>query len=216
MGKHSLEKKKGKSKKILVVILLLIMICAIIILLLNSNLFKDEETIIKEEAINIVDKTFSNLKKSNVEEVKKYMNYELLISSLDESILSNNEKDKTSNIEEKLFDTMKWSIEGVNIRKDENKIEAEVMVEVTNKDFREAISRWIEKLIEVKKEKNISIEEGLKILEDTLSKDNVTEKTVKKKILLEKQDDWSIIVNEDLRDLLFPEIENVIDEINIK
>lgn len=206
MGKH-FEKnpKKVNLKPILICLTILIII---VIGIYFSKNFEDEETKIK----NIINNTFSSLKMADIKEVNKYMKYNKLVSSIDEMILEEN-NGTVSNLEKKLFDSMEWKINSITI--EENVIV--VNIEMKNKNFKEIFAKWIEKIIEEKqKDINVSKDIALKILENIIS-ENKDEKKVTKDIVLEKQENkFEIIVDNNLRNLIFPGIESVATVINEK
>lgn len=205
MGKHSKEKhtEKNKNKKSLILVVIVI-ICIIlgIIIYLNQNKFDDNR---EEEAGKIIDNTFLALKEGRKEESSKYLNYEELITSLDEMILKNNQEGN-STIEKELFNDIEWNVENITIQ-DGGAI---AVVEVTNKDFKEMITKWLKELVNEKSEgKVISQEIGLEKLEEILIV-NENKNTVIKKITLTLEgESWKIEVNDDLRDLVFPGIDSV-------
>lgn len=207
MGKHFEEKhNKPKKRKITIILICLLLLCISIIIIYFIKNFKSEEIEIK----NIIDNTFIALKVTNVEEVNEHLDYNKLVSSLDNMILEEN-KGTISNLEKQLFNSMEWKINSINIK--ENEIIANI--EMKNKDFKEILTKWIENIIEEKQKKtNISKDMALQILENIVL-ENKSKKMVTKDIKLEKQEDnFEIIVDNELRDLIFTGISSVATVIN--
>lgn len=202
-GKHS---KPKQSKTTLITSAIIIFICvAGIVIYLNKILDNEHKEIEK-----IVNSAFSALKSANKEEVNKYIDYNQIVSSLDEMILQESE---VTNLEKELFKSMQWTVKSINIQK--NKVE--VTIEMKNKDFKNILTIWMKEIVN-KKAKNevISNEFSLKSLENIILQNDTT-KVVTKNILLEEQNgNWKFIVNDNLRDLIFTGIESVATAINEK
>ncbi len=205
MGKHSASKEKSNFGKIIKFILFLIIIAAIILgILYVSNLKKD-----KIQVAQNVNSLFESLKELNKEQIEKYVNYKMIVSGLDEMII--NEDNENSELQKELFKDISWSIESVNI----NGKEAVAIVEMTNKNFKNILTKWMKEIVKEKTEDNeISEKVALEKLKEVL-KDETVRKTIIKKIKLEKnEDEWKIEVNDDLIDLIFPGIESVAEVLN--
>ncbi len=205
MGKHSTGKyAKSKEKKVIVKIIAVIIIMTIII----SGVIIYSKINSKEEPERIMNETLIALKELNKEKVNQYLDYDKLISSLDEMILEN--PDDTE-LEEELFKNMTWSIEDVDIEDNE----ATLIIEMTNKDFKTVLTEWMRKIVTEKETQNqITNEIALKDLKEAISDETIEEKTVLKKVKMEKSDEgWEIIVDENLRDLVFPGIDSIISAI---
>lgn len=166
---------------------------------------KDEDSIKKT-----INKAFNSLKTANIEEVDKYIDYKQLICSLDEMIIEENE-DEVSQLEKQLFNSIEWEIQ--DVIKEGNVFK--VIVEMKNKNFKDILTKWMKEIVEKKEEKEVITNEySLKTLEDIIEKNNTT-KTITKEILVKKQkDEWQIIVNDDLRNLVYTGIESVATVIN--
>lgn len=204
MGKHSArretEKKSKGSAKILVLVIGICILVGVVGYVIDRQ----------NRPKNVVNEAFTELKAGNKEIVNNYLNYEELIYSLDEMLLTK-ENEQISNIEKNLFNTMDWSIENTEI--DDEK--ATVVVEVTNKDFVKVITSWMKQVIN-EKSKGTQVDENMSLqkLQDTLT--TIQErKTVIKKITLSKEEgNWKINVDENLRDLVYPGIDSVITVLN--
>ena len=205
MGKHSASKEKSNFGKIIKFILFLIIIVAIILgIVYVRNLKKD-----KIQVTQNVNSLFESLKELNKEQIEKYVNYKMIVSGLDEMII--NEDNENSELQKELFKDISWSIESVNI----NGKEAVAIVEMTNKNFKNILTKWMKEIVKEKTEDNeISEKVALEKLKEVL-KDETVRKTIIKKIKLEKnEDEWKIEVNDDLIDLIFPGIESVAEVLN--
>jgi len=205
MGKHSASKEKSNFGKIIKFILFLIIIAAIILgIVYIRNLKKD-----KIQVTQNVNSLFESLKELNKEQIEKYVNYKMIVSGLDEMII--NEDNENSELQKELFKDISWSIESVNI----NGKEAVAIVEMTNKNFKNILTKWMKEIVKEKTEDNeISEKVALEKLKEVL-KDETVRKTIIKKIKLEKnEDEWKIEVNDDLIDLIFPGIESVAEFLN--
>lgn len=203
MGKHSKGKYAEKNKKSLILVISAI-ICIIlgIIIYLNQDKFGDNR---EEEPEKIINSTFLALKEGRKEEASKYLNYEELITSLDEMILKNNQEGN-STIEKELFNDMEWNVENVTMQDGE----AIAVIEVTNKDFKEMITKWLKELVNEKSGgKVISQEIGLAKLEEILMANESKKSVIKKIKLTSEGESWKLEVNDDLRDLVFPGIDSV-------
>ena len=206
MGKHSSGKYAKKKKiniKMIGILIVIILIITCIVIFINNH------TNSKTEPEKYIESLFTALKNSNREEASKYIDYEKLISSLDEMLLDQNTTQMTD-LEKKLFENLKWNIENVEIQDNQ----ATIIVEMTNKNFANIITTWIKEILK-EKEKGTIISNDLAIqkLEEAIDEEN-SSKTILKKITLSKDDNWKIVVNDDLRDLIFPGIDSVSTVLN--
>lgn len=200
MGKHSTGKyAKGNKSKIIIAPIVILIVIAIIttIVLISFNSTKEVEKTLND--------TFNNLKELNKEKINEKLDYNKLISSLDEMILENQEDVE---LEKLLFKDMQWTIENVEVENDT----ATLIVEMKNKDFKNILTSWMKKIVREKESQNqITNEMALNYLQESIEEENIGEKTVIKRIILNKENNtWKIVVNEDLRDLIFPGIDSVI------
>ena len=206
MGKHSKskhfsdEKGVGKGKKVVAIIIILLLIVAIafgIYFLVNKI---TEQNRIKAS----VNEFFEGLKNSEVDKVNKYADYNQLINSFDEMIL----QDENDRIEKELFSSLEWNIE--TIEKIDNRIE--IIIEAKNKDFKDVITNWMKELVSAKSAGiSITNEYALEKLENEIKEEEKTKTVIKKIVLKEDNGNFKITVSEDLRDLVFPGIDSVID-----
>lgn len=200
MGKHYAKKvkKSGYILKFVVVGIILFSIILFIYLYMNN---KQEE----KEPEKILNEAFTNLKNLDKDEINKTLDYDSLLSSLDEMIVS--EENDTEELEKMLFESLTWTIE--NIEVEEN--EAVAIVEMTNKNFKNILTNWLKNIVYEKENgKVITNQVALDNFEDAIS-DETSTKTIIKKVQLTKEDNnWKIVINDDLRDLIFPGIDTVI------
>lgn len=205
MGKHSIE--KPKSKKIVGKVILTIVILGIIAAIVYGIMCIER----KEEPEKVANNLFSALKESNKSEANKYTNYDQLITSLDEMLLTNDEE-QMSNAEKELFNSIEWKIENSEI----NENNTTVIVEMTNKDLKTALTKWMKKIVSEKVAgTTISNEIALEKLEEILKDEQIEKKTVIKRITLVNTDgSWEVQVDDNLRDLVFPGIDSVANVLN--
>ena len=202
MGKHSLEKKTN----VLLIVIIIFVVIGIIgggfLYFYNKNPRKKVE-----QAINTC---FSAIKAVDVENITQYMNYEELISSLDNIIIENREE-TVSDLEKELFKEIEWNIENIEIED----AKAEAVIEMTNKNFKEVMTKWMQELAEIKLSgESISNEIALEKLGTVLKEQTDTKTEIKKITLNENGENWSIQVNESLRDLMYPGIDSVLAVLN--
>ena len=204
MGKHTLEKKTNKVLVIVAILIILAVIIGIVVFFIGNN--KTPEEKLKET----IDSCFTSLKSSNIEKANKYINYDELVSSFDELIIENSEEE-ISNIEKELFKSIEWDIENIEIENDK----ATAVIEVTNKNFKDVITKWMEQMYTVQESKqNISDEIALRELEEVLINENETKTEIKRITLNQNDENWKIEVNESLRDLMYPGIDIVFSILN--
>lgn len=204
MGKHSTGKyakfKKGKLIATLTIVIILILVIALVVIMTSkTNLEKEPERVLNE--------AFTGLKELDKEKVNAYMDYDKLIKSLDEMILEN--PDDTE-LEKELFKDMKWTIESTKLEDNH----AIMIIEMTNKDFKTILTEWMREIVSEREKNQVTNELALQILKKVISDESIKEKTVLKKVNIQKDDSgWKISVDNNLRDLLFPGIDSVISAI---
>ncbi len=203
MGKHSArrtgEKSRNPAKGIGIVVVICILLGVVSYIVYSKNKPKT--------AINNL---FTELKAGNREEINNYLDYEQLIYSLDE-MLTGEGNEQISNIRKKLFDSMEWNIENIEID-GEN---ATAVVEVTNKDFVKVITNWMKSIInERTKGVEVTEEISLQKLQDTLTGTQERKTVIKKIILNQDGKNWKIEIDENFRDLVYPGIDSVVTVLN--
>ncbi|MBQ2938240.1 MAG: hypothetical protein IJE05_05135 [Clostridia bacterium] len=185
-----------KHKKIYIFIVFLVIMVVIFIGSKISNINK---------AKKVINKTLTDLKEINIEEVNKHMSYSELLNVLDENLLDA-EKMQQNGLDKLFFENLDWTIE--DIKMDDNNITA--TMNITNKDFKIIITNWIKEIVNEKESgNNLTEEVCLEKLKECASDSNLSTKTVTKMITLEKDNDWRIIVNDELVNAIFPGIESV-------
>ena len=204
MGRHSSGNytKKSKSKIIIALTIIIIAVIGVSIYLYTTNMEKKGPEI-------TINNIFNALKQSDESQVNEYLDYNKLLSSLDEMLVK--EDVRNEEVEKKLFESIEWKIE--NIEADGET--ATAVVELTNKDFIEVVTAWMKKIVNVKNNGiELTDEVSLQKLQETLEETDTT-KTVIKRISLEKVDEkWKVTVNEELTNLVFPGVDSVVSVLN--
>lgn len=201
----NLEKKSKKKQWGILFVFVIISIVGIIGALVYHRL--DDETKEVEESVN---DCFSSLKSINIEQVNIYVDYEELIKSLDTIIIENREEE-VSSLEKELFKTLEWKIEEIKVE-DSNAI---VTVETKNKDLKTVVIKWLQQLATLKNAgEAINNQIALEELKKTLANENKTEKTKKDIILKKDNGTWKLELNENLRTLVYPGVEDIASVIN--
>lgn len=204
MGRHSSGNytKKSKSKIIIALTIIIIAVIGVSIYLYTTNMEKKGPEI-------TINNMFNALKQSDESQVNEYLDYNKLLSSLDEMLVK--EDARNEEVEKKLFESIEWKIE--NIEADGET--ATAVVELTNKDFIEVVTAWMKKIVNVKNNGiELTDEVSLQKLQETLEETDTT-KTVIKRISLEKVDEkWKVTVNEELTNLVFPGVDSVVSVLN--
>lgn len=135
------------------------------------------------------------------------MDYQKLLGILDKEIL-NEEEIRKVGLDIELFKELNWNIEDIKVERNQ----AVVIVEVTNKDYKEVITQWLKKIIKEQSNGNqLTNELCLEKLKESVTDKKLSTKTIIKKVLLKRDDkaEWKVIVNDDLGSALFPGIESV-------
>lgn len=207
MAKHAKKNPQKNKIKLMIIIFMIVLIGIFIYFWGNTN--KKENSVIEEKKI---EETINNvlycLKTNNVKEIEESLDYKKLMSIIDESVSNN----ANMNIEKNLFNNINWTIEKIEIKSEETT----ALIELTNKNYKDIILNWMKKIIESKEnDGNVTIEKSLELLEQVLIEDDtIEEKTTIQRINLKKENDkYIIIVDDNLRDLLFPGIDSVLNEI---
>lgn len=134
---------------------------------------------IENEIAQTIDNAFTYLKNQDKENIKRYFEYNTLISGLDDMILEGN----NSELEQELFKNISWTIENIEFKGNE----AVVIVEMSNKNFKEILTEWMKELINEKSNGyEITNDLILKKLKEITEQEKST-KSVIKKVILEKK-----------------------------
>ena len=201
-GNHSAE-KEFNFVSVLKIIIVLAIIGAIIfsaIYFITINIQNNGE---RDKIVQVIDTSFTALKNLDKENVNKYLDYNKLISGLDEMLIKEGED---TEFEKELFKDISWSVENINAKNDE----AIVIIEVTNNNFKNILTKWIKDLINEVNDGNQIVEDtAINKLEDLIKNETETLTELKKIKLKKYEDGWKIEVNDDFISLVYPGIESV-------
>lgn len=201
MGKHTKNKKINKKKIILlfIILLFLILTASILIKIRNTNN-------LKTEVAQTINNTFRSLKEGNIEESKKYLDYNSLISILDKEILSEENLLKYE-LNKELFNLLEWNIKEIDIQ--ENNIN--VIIEIKNKDYSQIIMKWLELIVKEEENGNtLTNEQCAEKMKEVILNDEIEMATEIRKITLKHENEKSqIVVNEEFGNGIFPKIEKL-------
>lgn len=162
---------------------------------------------IENEIAQTIDNAFTYLKNQDKENIKRYFEYNTLISGLDDMILEGN----NSELEQELFKNISWTIENIEFKGNE----AVVIVEMSNKNFKEILTEWMKELINEKSNGyEITNDLILKKLKEITEQEKSTKSVIKKVILEKKENSWKINVNDDFINLIYPGIDSVAEVLN--
>ena len=191
-------KKEKKSKKWLIVVVLLIVLIVLAVMVLYTSITPKSS----------VNNLLTNLKNGNKFMAELNIDYDNLMTVLDSTIVANS-GNSMSNLEKECFNKLSWEITGESV---EN-TKATVTATITTKNFRQVLLNWIEKISEVlETQEDISSEQNLQLLEESLVKDNVDTRTTDITINLERKGlTWKINLDEDFIDAMFPGMTQVLD-----
>ena len=191
-------KKEKKSKKWLLVVVLLIVLIVLAVMVLYTSITPRSS----------VNNLLTNLKSGNKFMAELNIDYDNLMTVLDSTIVANS-GNSMSNLEKECFNKLSWEITGESV---EN-TKATVTATITTKNFRQVLLNWIEKISEVlETQEDISSEQNLQLLEESLVKDNVDTRTTDVTINLERKGlAWKINLDEDFIDAMFPGMTQVLD-----
>ena len=191
-------KKEKKSKKWLLVVVLLIVLIVLAVMVLYTSITPRSS----------VNNLLTNLKNGNKFMAELNIDYDNLMTVLDSTIVANS-GNSMSNLEKECFNKLSWEITGESV---EN-TKATVTATITTKNFRQVLLNWIEKISEVlETQEDISSEQNLQLLEESLVKDNVDTRTTDVTINLERKGlAWKINLDEDFIDAMFPGMTQVLD-----
>ena len=200
-GNHS-AKKEFNFISVLKIIIVLAIIGAIAFGIVMLVMNYTNKAKIENEISTVIDTSFTALKNLDKENINKYLDYNTLISGLDEMLI----KEEETNIEKELFKDIAWSIENIEVNNDE----AIVIIELTNKSFKSILTKWMKDLIADVNNGDQIVEEGAINKLEEIVKNEEDNKVELKKVKLKKHEDtWRIEVNDDLIDLVFPGIDSV-------
>lgn len=211
MSKHASGKYSGKEKNNVNIIPFLIIIIAIIVII-GTVFYLKKQNDIKKAPERSINNLFTSLKELNTEEATRYIDYNQLIASLDEMILNQEEESKLD-IENELFKDINWNIKDIKSEKGTTV----ATVEVTNKNFKNIMTKWIRKIVSDKSlGKELTNELALLRLDEVLKEENDYNTTTKEIIMNKIDGNWKVQINDDFRNLVFPGIDSLATVLNNK
>ena len=191
-------KKEKKSKKWLLVAILLVVLIILALMVLYTSITPRSS----------VNNLLTNLKNGNKFMAGLNIDYDGLVSVLDGTIVANS-GNSMSNLEKECFNELSWEITGESV---EN-TKATVTASITTKNFRQVLLNWIEKISKVlETQEDISTEQNLQLLEESLLQDNVDTRTTDVTINLERKGlAWKVIIDDEFIDAIYPGMTQVLD-----
>lgn len=199
-GKVTVEmksnKKYGKWIGLVVAVLVLILIIVGIVFFVKTPYFA-------------VMKTFNSLKSGNIETVSSYVSYNDLMDSLVEGL---NTGETMGDLEKNCFSEFKYKINSFKVEGDT----ATVTVETTNKNFRNALTKWTQTIYQRFISGNeISNDQGITLLNEYLSDESIGTMSVTKDLKLVKVENrWHLEIDDNLKDAIFPGLSEVVNSID--
>ncbi len=190
------DKKYGKWITLVIAILVIALIVTGIIFFIKTPYFA-------------VMKTFNALKSGNIEKINSYVDYNTLMDSLVEGL---NTGDTMSDLEKNCFSEFKYKINSFKVEGDT----ATVTVETTNKNFRNALTKWTQTIYQRFINGNeISNEQGITILNEYLSDESIGTMSVTNELTLNKvENKWQLEIDDNLKDAVFPGLSEVVNSID--
>lgn len=206
MGKHS-AKKKSKKINLKLIITIIIIVCAILAMSKCLKMLNNKN----KEPQKVLEQLCIELKESNKSEANKYVEYNKLLSSLDEMLLTEN-NEQVQKIEKLLFKDIEWNIKQTEIKEES----ATVTIELTNIDFKNIMIELMKKIVTQKAiQKEITTDIALEKLYEVLNESNNNKVTTTQDITLYKEkNNWRIEINENLVNLIYPGISDVVTALN--
>lgn len=198
------NKQAGKiknKKNLYYIISIVIAIC--LIALIAFVILTLQQT--PEKLLNNI---LSNLKEGNLEKINQYINYEEILGT--SNLLSSKEFNEET--KKSLFNKLEWEILEVKTEKDK----AVVNLEITNKDFKIIIEKYMQKALSaVFSGKNLENDEIKNYLVEEINNQEAQIITQTKTLEFTKKDNkWQITVNDELIDALLPNLQKTVDSLN--
>ena len=165
-----------------------------------SNLNIDKE---KQE------KMLNCLKNGDFENINKYVNYDEIL----QNVSTSEDKTLSQDIQILLFDKLSWRVLNTTQNADTTTVE----VEITNKNFKTILSNYIQEVLKVAFSGEVFTEEeqNNKLL-DQLKREDVDTVATTVTLQVNKQDeDWKVVVNEELINALLPGFQETMSTINV-
>lgn len=194
------KEKKGVAIRIIVTVIILLAIIGLIYLAIPSP----------EKVVNNV---FSDLKKGDFQNIEQYVNYNELVEDTGMNTDSETEMTQEEIDKEKLlYEDLEWKIKSV--QKEENT--ATVEVETTNKDYKTIFNNYFQTLIQkVFSNEDLSDEQIENSFVEELQKEDIEKVTTTQTLTLTKQDGkWRLVVDDSLKNAIYPGLEDAINSIN--
>ena len=190
------SKKKGKWIALFIVLIFVVAIVVGIVFFMKTPYYA-------------LMKAFNTMKNGDIDSLSKYIEYDELIGVDGEKIDSG---DEMSELEKNCFSEFTYKINTVKVEGDV----ATINVDTTNKNFRNAITKWTQQyFIKAYKGEEISREDGIKLLNECLNDSSIGTITTNKDITLNRVDGkWMIEVNEQLKDAIFPGQSDVVNSVD--
>lgn len=188
--KEKTKKSKGIKGKLIALVIAIIIIAVIIIGILFF---------LKTPYFAVM-KTFNSMKSENIKGINEYISYDELMGSLVKSL---NIGEEMSDLEKNCFSDFTYKINTVTV---EGNI-AIVNVDTTNKNFRNALTKWNQKIYQkFINGEEISNSQGITLLNECLSDSSIgTISTNNKDLTLNKIDGkWKLVVDTNLQEAIFP------------
>ena len=153
-------------------------------------------------------RAFSAIKSGDINAINKYVAYDTLMDSVTGSL---NVGEEMSEFEKNCFSEFKFNINTIKVEGDT----ATINVDTTNKNFRNAVTKWTQSIYQkFISGEDISNEQGITLLNECLKDSSIGTITTNKDITLNKVDGkWTINVNDELIDAIFPGISEVVNSI---
>lgn len=187
--------KKGSGKKvagIIVVIAVIAIVALLTVLIVTSS-----------DPKKSVDGYLTNLKAGDFEKAQEFTTGGIILA----------DNNYSEEVQKLLFDKISWKVTKVSTNNDS----ATVEIEVTNKDFSEVVQNCMKKMLSNFKAVlggTLTTQDIGKYFEEELRNENLQTKTTTGTIKLEKQDKkWKIIVDEEIENVLLPDLESSINYI---
>lgn len=202
-SKQNKKEKESKNKSkagywiggVIIVILLLAIVAALILLPKSPQ--------------KAVEGMLNCLKNGDFENINKYVNYDEIL----QNVSTSEDKTLSQDIQILLFDKLSWRVLNTTQNADTTTVE----VEITNKNFKTILSNYIQEVLKVAFSGEVFTEEeqNNKLL-DQLKREDVDTVATTVTLQVNKQDeDWKVVVNEELINALLPGFQETMSTINV-
>lgn len=143
--------------------------------------------------------------------VNEYTNYDELrkISEENESNIMSNESEENQKL---LYEALEWNIQSITVGEDV----ATAVVEVTNKDFNEIVTSYMEKVFqEWFLQGNLDEAKAQEYFIEELKSQDIPSKTQEANITLQKENGkWKVKVDSNLRKAIYPGLVEFVESID--